>query len=165
MSIVKEIDKISGTDTRSKNIEDAVKKLELGGGEVGYRCTETMEELFEETVTTEVDGDIAAANLFYSERITADELTVIFNGTQYVCPKIISHGAVFYGGVNEIDDFDFTNYPFCISSMSGANVIVTESPMTVTVGVSVPSLIVETTECFRRAVESVLTSISENGGK
>lgn len=31
MSIVKELDKISGTDTRSKNIEDAVKKLELGG--------------------------------------------------------------------------------------------------------------------------------------
>lgn len=40
MSIVKEIDKISGTDTRSKNIEDAVKKLELGGGSGGISIIE-----------------------------------------------------------------------------------------------------------------------------
>ena len=133
----------------------------------GYECNETITPLFEETVTTEVDGAIAGANLYYSELITADKLTVVFNGTQYVCPKIISGGGnmVCYGGIDEDDDFDFTNYPFCISSASGANVIVTESPMTVTVGVSATSLIVETTESFRRAVESVVASISEGGGK
>lgn len=130
-----------------------------GGGEVGYKCTETTEELFSETVTTEQNNGVVMANLFYSERLTADELTVIFNGTQYVCPKIISYGAVYYGGANEEGDLDFTNYPFCICSTSGSNVVATESPMTVTVGVSIPSSMVETTECFRRAVESVLASI------
>lgn len=150
----------SSTVETTECFEKAVKSVV----DAGYKCTETMEELFDETVTTVQDGDVADANLSYSERITVDELTVTFNGIQYVCPKIISHGGELYGGVNEIGDFDFTNYPFCIGSMSGANVIVTESPMTATVSVSVPSIDVETTECFRRAVESVLTS-SESSGK
>lgn len=57
MSIVKELDKISGTDTRSKNIEDAVKKLELGGGAGGISIID---------VELSIDGgdvDIASTNL------------------------------------------------------------------------------------------------------
>ena len=60
MSIVKELDKISGTDTRSKNIEDAVKKLELGGGTGGIGIV---------NITLSIDaGDVEVlADKTYSE--------------------------------------------------------------------------------------------------
>lgn len=140
------------TAEKLNHMEDGIAE---GGGETGYECIETTEQLFSETVTTAESEDGCFAQLTYSEPITADELTVVFNGTEYVCPKIIGDDTVYYGGFDPNTEMsDFTNYPFGIISEVGVNFIVTESPMTVAVSASTSSLTVETTECFRRAVES-----------
>lgn len=141
------------TAEKLNHMEDGI--AEGGGGDVGYECTETTEQLFGETVTTAESEDGCFAELAYSEPITADELTVIFNGTQYICSKIEGEDTVYYGGFDPNTGMpDFTNYPFGIVSEDGVNVIATESPMTVTVSASVTSPTVETTECFERAVKS-----------
>lgn len=139
------------TAEKLNHMEDGIAE----GGEAGYECTETTEQLFSETVTTAESEDGCFAELAYSEPITADELTVIFNGTQYICSKIEGEDTVYYGGIDPNTTMpDFTNYPFGIIGEVGVNFIVTESPMTATVSVSVPSIDVETTECFERAVKS-----------
>lgn len=142
------------TAEKLNRMEDGI--AECGSGEAGYECTETTEQLFSETVTTAESEDGCFAQLTYSEPIEADELTVIFNGTQYVCPKIEGDDVVYYGGFDPNTRMpDFTNYPFGIVSEEGVNFIITESPMTATVNVSISSIDVEITECFRHAVESV----------
>lgn len=137
------------TAEKLNHIEEGIAE----GGGCGYECTETTEQLFSETVTTVESEHGCSAGLAYSEPITADELTVIFNGTQYICPKIEGEHAVYYGGFDPNTGMpDFTNYPFGIVSGQGVDFIVTESPMTATITASVVSTTVETTECFEKAV-------------
>lgn len=140
------------TAEKLNHMEDGIAE----GGDTGYTCTETTERLFNETVTTAESEDGCSAHLAYSEPITADELTVVFNGTEYVCPKIVDESIMFYGGYDLNTGMpDFTNYPFVIGGTGGMNSIATESPMTVTVSASVTSSTVETTECFEKAVKTV----------
>lgn len=143
------------TAEKLNHIEEGIEN-----GDNGYECTETTEQLFNETVTTVEHGGMYGATFNYSHPINADELTVVFNGTEYVCPKIISEGDdnAYYGGYDSsAHDVDFTDYPFSISSSNNGNVIVTESPMTVTVSASVTSSTVETTECFEKAVSKIVS--------
>lgn len=142
------------TAEKLNHIEDGIAE----GGDTGYTCTETTEQLFTETVTTVEDHGFYGARLTYSRQITADELIVIFNGTQYICPKIEGDNNANYGGFNGGRP-DFTNYPFYINSSFAGNVIVTESPMTVTVSVTATSSTVETTECFEKAVSKMFDTM------
>lgn len=144
------------TAEKLNHMEDGIAE----GGDCGYECTETTEQLFTETVTTAERGGYYFASLNYAEPIEADELIVVFNGTEYVCPKIVSEGTVFYGGFDpNTATPDFTNYPFAIGIDDGVNYIITESQMTVTVSVTATSSTVETTECFERAVKSACETV------
>lgn len=70
-------------------------------------------ELFSETVTTEDTGEgYSGADLPYHQ-ISADTITVIYDGTEYVCPRIDVNGDYFYGGGDALGPV-FTEYPFCI---------------------------------------------------
>lgn len=147
------------TAEKLNHMEDGIAE---GGGETGYECIETTEQLFNETVTTAESEHGCVAQLTYLEPIEADELAVVFNGTEYVCSKIYEEGTVFYGGFDDGMP-DFTNYPFFIGSEEGVNFIVTESPMTATIIASVPSITVETTECFEKAAcESAVCILTVN---
>lgn len=112
--------------------------------------------LCEETITTEPDldypDDPAWGAFTYSTQITADSITVTFDGTDYVCPKIDADGDIFYGGFD--DGFDFTNYPFAIGSYGGldGNMLATASGGTHTVKIVVPSI--EASDNFSTAVNT-----------
>ena len=129
---------------------------EGGSGEAGYECTETTEQLFEETVTTVDYGGGSEAELAYSDSITADKILVWFEDTQYICPKIIVDGAdnlVFYGGMSEEGDPDFTNYPFVIASTPAGNRLATETANTYYIEVAaVQTEATNISPCFASAV-------------
>lgn len=143
------------TAEKLNHIEEGIEN-----GDNGYTCTETTEQLFSETVTTVGNEGVYFARLNYAQPIEADELTVVFNGTEYVCPKIADNDVVYYGGFDLNAGMrmpDFSNYPFVIGSSPTANNIATESPMTVTVSASTLSSTVETTECFEEAVSKIVS--------
>lgn len=137
------------------------KKL-VGGGTAGYSCTETETLLTEETVTTTVDPEYpdegASGVLSYAGFITADMLKVTFNGAEYNCPAMgFSDGGdamyYVYGARYQSDGFDWSEYPFSISSALGEdNFIATESPGTYNVQIEVVQLSSEISECFKAAV-------------
>lgn len=102
-------------------------------------------QLFSETVTTVVDeGDSdALAEFAYSQQITADAITVSFNGTDYHCNRIDGPmGFAYYGGYS-FPSADYSEYPFYIESvpiMGGRNALHTETAGTYTITVRTSAL-------------------------
>lgn len=120
--------------------------------DIGYECIDSYDTLF--------SGSVNRGNndLSYSTPITADPLLVILNGIEYqVSPNIVSGGAVYeYGNASSTGE-----YPFYINSNPGGNVFVyfprsADDPITVTLILGIPMSSVETSECFEKAVESVV---------
>ena len=152
------VEALTETVTTTPCFEKAVKTVV----DRGYECNETITPLFDEIVTTVQDGDDVTAQLDYSEPITADKIIVAFNGTQYICPKIIVDSVgnmVFYGGMSETGDLDFTNYPFVIISRPDANYIGTETANTY--HIEVAAAVTEATNispCFVSAVKKASAS-------
>lgn len=133
-------------------------RASAGGGEIdlGYSCTETTTLLTDESVTT-VQGDFGnIASLSYSTPIDADTIKVTFDGTEYVCNKIVGERSYGYGGMGERGP-DFSEYPFAIIPYfdEGFNRIFTETAGTYQVKIEAISLSVMTTPCFEKAVEAV----------
>lgn len=97
--------------------------------------SESIEQLFSETVTTVTEGDYATADLAYSEEITSDVLSVVFNGTEYTCYR--REGGGYGGAYNEADDtYDFSEYPFTIETSMSSNAIFTAEPGTYNISAS-----------------------------
>ena len=121
-----------------------------GGGSDDQKWHETTSDvLFSETVTTVTEGDYATANLAYSEEITSDVLSVVFNGTEYTCYRNEFGG---YGGAyNEADDtYDFSVYPFTIETSMGSNAIFTAEPGTYSISASDKNITY--TDAFKKGV-------------
>lgn len=96
-------------------------------------------ELFSETVTTEDTGEgYSVADLPYQQQISADTITVTYDDTEYVCPRIDDGDSYFYGGFN--NGPDFTTYPFFIFSNSDRNSLVTQTAGEHTVAAVVSAL-------------------------
>lgn len=138
--------------------------VEDGDGYVvdkGFECTESWTTLTEETVTTTEDSTAQAntGTLAYSQYIDVDKLKITFNGTEY-----------------ELERTDDTSRPFVINyssedapcsvetkDMIGTitnTLIVPNAAGTYTIKIEVPTEVVNTTECFEKAVKSVV-----KGGK
>lgn len=123
----------------------------------GWGMQET--QLFSESVTTTVDPEYpdepAWADFVYNTQITAESITVTFNGTDYICTRITAYetgGFVeyAYGGLNN-DGPDFTNYPFYIyTDSNGNNGVGTQTAGTYTVAVSADAI--EVSDTFSDAV-------------
>ena len=133
------------------------------GGDKGYSCTEECVTLTDESVTTAAaEGDSSAVGDFtYSEDITADTIKVTFNGTEYNVPVFTltaSFGTIYVYGArysDELANYDFSIYPFGISSVSGINRLATETAGTYQVKIEALEETIETSECFKKAVKSV----------
>lgn len=133
------------TQEKLNHMEDGIED-----GVNGYECTETSEELFEETVKT---GGGSPAHLTYSTPITATYLRVTFDGTVYTCPRIDIVGYVYYGGYNGRPDY--SEFPFAIqSSNDGNNFIFTNEAGEHTVKAEATDLSVSFTPCFKTAVDA-----------
>ena len=159
------LDDIGGVNVPTPTVEDAGKVLEVGedgkyvlgeasqSGDIGYECTETSTALIEETVTaTKFDESApsASANLSYLVLIDADEITLTLNETEYVLQRQSAGSDYLYKGQNE--------FPTVYSSMQYGNSINVYDAGTYSVKIEAPSLSVETTPCFRKAVESIIPS-------
>lgn len=106
------------------------------------------------------DTPIYRAELNYQNKITADEITVIFNGTTYTVPKY-SDGL--YGSeALTISGTAISAYPFCIARVVDANYVYVNAdvynnhnPFTI----KIIENLVTTTECFEKAVQSVASPL------
>jgi len=125
---------------------DKLNKMDNGWG---FEST----QLFSETVTTVESSGMNRAELAYSGTIDFNTITVVFNGTEYACPRIDAFGEYFYGGFTEQGPV-FTEYPFAIESNGGANAVYTETAGTYTVAVAAPSVV--TSSDFSTAVNSCI---------
>ena len=140
------------TQEKLNHMEDGIANA---GGDAGYECSETVTELFSETITT--SGIQNQASFSYSEIITADELIVTYDGVEYTCSRItLVEGSVYgYGGVTP-SSMDYSQYPFAIIAQSNGNSINCETAGEHTVKVEAASTAVTTTPCFEKAVKSVI---------
>lgn len=113
-------------------------------------------QFFSETVTT-VAGDYGnEAYLTYSTPITADSITVVFNGNSYTCAAISMTTGTGYGGVDSSWNYDFSEYPFAIVSRGGTNYFATQNAGTYTV--SATGDVMEVSDSFKAAVSSSFSS-------
>lgn len=142
---------------------DTITAEKLNRCDNGWAVESSSQQLFSETVTTTLDPDYpddpAWGTLAYSTLITADTLTVTFDGTDYTCPRIDLGNDSVYGGWSN-DAPDFTDYPFAIysSEFMGSinNSVATASGGTYTVVASLTSSSIETSPAFETAVNSVV---------
>jgi len=140
------------TAEKLNHIEDGIADME--GGDAGYECTETVTELFNETVTTTESQGVNMATFAYSQNITADVLRVTFDGVEYTCERTNVSSISLYGASNPTD---FSEYPFLIQTNgTGTNMIYTESAGEHSVNAKAVDISLSTTPCFERAVQYIL---------
>lgn len=138
----------------------------LDGGSVdcGYSCTEEWVTITDESVTTEAPTDVVnptpQAPISSSKQIVADTIKVTFDGTVYECEKKTNRFVDYYGADLPTlpgGDIDWSQYPFAIISSQGNSILNTETAGTYQVKIEAYEKTVETSECFKKAVESVRT--------
>ena len=131
-------------------VEGVWNKGDVSGGGYSYTADETV--LTNESVTTTDQGGFNFAPLSYEPRITADTITVIFDGIEYTCALIIETNSTAYGGYSS-EGPDYTVYPFCILSSSSGNELYTSTEGTHSIEIKTVIEDVETSEGFDKAVE------------
>lgn len=132
---------------------------EGGGGDPGYECVETREELFEETIISYGPDDYVG--LSYTESISYDVAVITFDGIEYICEKQeIEDGFTVYGAYYDGQEtFDFSEYPFCLGSEGAPEatswlVAQTRGEHSIKVEVLIPS--VEISDGFKAAVDAAV---------
>lgn len=149
------------------NIEEGVQEALECCGDKGFECTESQVTVFEGSLTTTSMGSFSGTTFTPTEPIEGDSITVTFNGTEYELPKV-------YHGYGELNDGapSYATYPCFVAIEPGSdNMFFTPSAGTYSVKLSVEAEIVETSECFEKAVKSVGSELkyvkddsSDNGG-
>lgn len=138
------------------HIEDGI--ANAGGGDCGFECEETV-ELTNETVTTIAQSGFNVGSFSYKQLINAETIRVTFDGVEYDCPRIAFDDSSMYGGVNPDTQMpDFSQYPFLILSNGTDNQIATETAGTYSIKIEGMQETVTTTQCFEKAVRSIITS-------
>lgn len=122
-------------------------------GDSGYDCTTSFVEVFSSsgaTTAQEVASDPCMTKLKYNGFVHADEIKVVFNGNEYICPKISTSDSYANYGSDK-----FTDYPFAlVFSTTDGNYIYTKDPIDFTIEVSASSTFASVTPCFKVAVEA-----------
>lgn len=154
------IEAVEETIETTACFEKAVRKV----ADTGFTCAEVMTVLTDESVTTETSHDISAGALTYTEPITADAIKVTFDGVEYTCQNEADRGnRGLYGDISG----DFAEYPFTLESSSTIdiatgslnikNILYTKTAGTHDITIETNALtVIETTECFSKAVNQVV---------
>lgn len=146
------------TAEKLNHIEDGIAEC-CSGGDVGYECTSEWVTLTDESVTTVADEDSYEGNLAYSTPITADTIKVTFDSVEYICNRRSTpNNNCEYGALwdDATESYDFSEFPFKVNSLSRGNLLVTETAGTYSVKIEAVEESVETSDCFKKAVKSVV---------
>lgn len=149
---------IEETTEVSECFETAVKSI---SGIAGYECSEDNILYADTDVTTrtEEEGEPAFGEFAPTAIIDADSITVLFNGESYTVAKTVVGSENVYGDLSSQEEQpDFSNYPFLIlvDLHEAIAVLVTENPGTYTIRISGTISSVDTTDCFKKAVQSLV---------
>ena len=142
------------TNWQTGDIITAEKLNKLENGVVNASGFEvSFVTLTEENITSSnLVDDIYGAAMTYSSWITADAITVTFDGTDYVCSKVIdTTKQTAYGG---IDAESTPNFPFGIMSENGENMVVTETEGEHSIKIVIPNVV--TTSDFDMGVNAAV---------
>lgn len=153
-----------------------------GGGDVGYECKDGYETFWKGNVTTRdsTEGDWAY-NQNLDQVIDAEKIRVIFQGTAYDLERNIAQTSAYtyyeYGEFTSEGEPILTNLPIAIQSrrirtdnvlkansggmlraglrLTDGTTIFTRTSGSYNIEIQIPGTIVETTECFQKAVKSI----------
>lgn len=131
--------------------------------EPGYKCSEETATVFDGNLTTTYSAEMGGnyVNFSTSEQLTADPITVTFDGTEYELPKA-------NGGYGEMggSGMVFTTYPCFVSRAYANNCLLwTSTAGTYSVKIEQPGEVITTTECFEKAVRKFgLKNIADGSG-
>lgn len=165
------------TVERLNHIEDGI----AAGGDCdcGFECEEWV-TLAEESVTTQrgTNDNYAYGDFTNSQLIDAESIKVTFNGTVYECEKIAdTYSSNNYGAPynDSTDNYDWSEYPFSISSESSGTYLYTETAGTYTIKIEAVEETISTTPCFDKArgyscgeepvmlTNETVTTVAQNG--
>lgn len=126
----------------------------IANADCGYSCSEEWVTLTDESVTTvrEEGNASAEALLTYSSEINAETIKVTFDGVEYTCQYDDGGYGARYN--YETDSTDWSTYPFQIFWDGDGNYFTTETAGTYQVKIEAVGEVVETSECFEKAVKS-----------
>lgn len=144
------------------HMEDGIAEC-CSGGDVGYECTSEWVTLTDESVTTVADEDSYEGNLAYSTPIIADTIKVTFDSVEYICNRRSApNNNCEYGALwdDATESYDFSEFPFKVNSSSRGNLLVTATAGTYSIKMETFESSVETSECFQKAVRSVVSESS-----
>ena len=138
-------------DTVAKAI-NAITSVADGDCDPGYKVVKI--QLFSETVTT--TDDYSSGSLAYSQLIDADTIIVTYDGIEYECPSI-STGEYGAPWSNELNAYDFSEFPFNLYTSVGYAGLVTQTTGEHTVAAAIQTL--QTTADFKAAVKEVANNL------
>lgn len=160
------------TADKLNHIEDGIANASEGGScDCGFSCTETYASLFSGSVTTTGKDEYNPSATSVLARAFTDfplSLKVIFNGTEYICPAYeysqVSDARLYGANVEwdeqeQTETFDWSEYPFTITIYLDSPYlsIQAENDGTYQMQIQYLTTEVETSECFDKAVNSIVT--------
>lgn len=95
---------------------DTITAEKLNKMDNGWAVESSSQMYANESVTTSDSGYGNEGTLAYGSLITASTLKVTIDGVEYVCQAAEVEGAYLYGGITPSFEYDFTDYPFAITS-------------------------------------------------
>lgn len=137
------------------NIEEGIQEALAKECDCGYSCVIERTILFEGSLTTEDMEGFAVATFISSEAVDSESITVTIDGIEYELPKVAGISA--YGEFNGAPVF--TTYPCLVVFGGEGSMFATENPGTYSVKIETSSEVIRTTECFGKAVNSVIDKL------
>lgn len=91
--------------------------------------TESEMVRFSGEATTTAQGSFNSATINCDLSDTPEQITVVFDGTEYTVSKVESDGETAYGGVDETG-LEFSEYPFAVVLGTDYSILMTETAST-----------------------------------
>lgn len=113
--------------------------------------------MFSEDGATEQEEGSDPSALLFGKYVDASEIKVVFNGKEYICPKMAIPDGYVYGSSH----IATANYPFKLKfKKDGASYLYTEEPMNFNIEVAIPVTTAIVTPCFEAAVKTVTSGLT-----
>lgn len=109
------------TAEKLNHMEDGITSAQV------YSVSEDVR--FSDSVTTEENGEMYSQIISCNFSDTPEQIKVVFDGTEYICEKVVLDGSIAYGGAGATEP-DFSEYPFVIRAGNSVSMFFTETAST-----------------------------------